>query len=70
MAKVTAKPLNLSDYDELYYPAPTNNFDDRANGSGLCFKVVTFMRNGEQCSMKIPIGKARVKPNQISFPTK
>jgi len=70
MAKVTSKPLSLSEYDELFYPQPTNNFDGRAKGSGFCSKVVTFMRNGKQCSMKIPIGKARVKPDQISFPTK
>ena len=70
MAKVTSKPLSLSDYDELYYPTPTNNFDGRANGSGVCYMILTVIRNGKEYQKKILIGSGRKKPDQISFPTK
>lgn len=68
--KVTAKPLNLLDYDELYYPTPTNNSDDRANGSGVCYMLLTVIRNGKECQKKILIGSGRIKPDQIAFSTK
>ena len=62
MAKTTRYPMTLEQYDLLYKPRPSTNIDDRANGSGVCYKTVK--------GFKIIINPGKVRKPPVLFPTK
>ena len=62
MAKTTHYSIPLHEYDLLYKPRPSTNIDDRANGSGVCYKTVK--------GFKIIINPGKVRKPPVLFPTK
>ena len=71
MAKTTHYPVSLEEKGKLFNRQPFSNFDDRANGSGVCFKRITMTTpDGEVIEYDIPIHFGKSKPCPVSFPNK
>ena len=61
---------NDTGYDELFHAKSSNDFDDRSNGSGICWKQCKLEVNGKQINVSIPIYLGKSQRSKIFFPTK
>ena len=61
---------NDTGYDELFHAKSSDNFDDRSNGSGICWKQCSLEVNGKQINVSIPIHLGKSQRSKILFPTK